>query len=83
MEFRVASVRIPTTGANMNPLVTRQHTPGPWHDCVADMYRRFAVVAPTVGAKYIQRRFDLLPEETHMIVDWVKLRKHTAPCPIQ
>lgn len=66
----------------MNPWVTRQHTPGPWHDNIADMYVRFANIAPLAAAVYIARKTGLTLMEVKMVVEWTRLRKHTAPCPV-
>ncbi len=65
-------------------MITRQNTPGPWHDAVANNYARLAVLAPIAAAHYCSQKFALrFPSDAILIYHWASAAKHSVPCPVR
>lgn len=62
--------------------VTRRYCPGPWHDCIAAMYRDYGKIAPHMGRNHVAKVFGLFGWQVELIVGWCNDKKRNRPCPV-
>lgn len=62
-------------------MIIRQHTPGPFHDCLAHDFARYVTLPQPVREHYFHKRYGLSIPEAAQIAAWV-ITATRGPCPV-